>query len=302
MDALTNAQQNSSKCGPGPMEPRHRSTNGRWRRLRPFIINGLRGLVLLLLVLCVGCGTLTDFSKTGGIPYGGIRQDVRTLEMVSLPGDIMDLRAILVPIVLLDMPFSLVADTAVLPYTLPHMLIATGLNRHRHHAKTSHLRISEKQLAELLLLVVSKRSFRETLNFIKSANPRIDSNFPDEGNAKATVTFALAGQDYAEMQIEHDEDRIIRTMVELRRRVKAPYAGKPTKTFCRLRTALCKHYGCKDKLPQECSLSYQPGRPNHWLSPTAQSVGPTPPPGTRPGRRYEVYIDFIRFRYESEDR
>ena len=299
VEASAHSRQNSPKCGAVPMESRHRPSSGLWRCLRPFVINGLRGLFLLLLPLCIGCGTLADFSETGGIAYGGIQRDLRTLEVVSRPGDIMDFRAVLVPMVILDMPFSLVADTAVLPYTLPHTLVAPALRRRRHRAKTSDLRISARQLADLLVLVVSKRSVRETSEFLKVANPEINPDFSENG--RTMVTFALAGQDFAEMQIECDRDRIIRMTVELRRLVKAPFEGEPTRTFRRLRAALYDHYGTKDELPQECSLSYEPGRPNYFTSAAAKSVGPRPPPGTRPGRAYDVYIDFIRFCYEPGD-
>ena len=85
------------------------------------LMKSIRALVLLLAVtLCAaGCGTINDMTKgeEGQRIYGGVRQDAG---MVASRNS--------TPIILgiLDMPFSLALDTAMLPITLIFAIFRAG--------------------------------------------------------------------------------------------------------------------------------------------------------------------------------
>ena len=74
----------------------------------------LLGLGLVLAIVCVGpgCGTLMNQSGIGGRtrPYGGVRNDF--LIMAEQPA--------VIPVFAVDLPFSLVGDTLCLPSDLFH--------------------------------------------------------------------------------------------------------------------------------------------------------------------------------------
>lgn len=75
--------------------------------------------IVLLLLPCVGCGSIRDITKGEGGQriYGGIRFDA---EMIQSPNTTP------VALGLLDFPFSLVFDTAFLPITLIFALARSG--------------------------------------------------------------------------------------------------------------------------------------------------------------------------------
>lgn len=72
----------------------------------------MRRLTLLLLLLVVGCGTVVDRVDEGaddaglGI-YGGVRRDLHAIAH----------NPFILPLVLLDLPLSAIADTLALPWS-----------------------------------------------------------------------------------------------------------------------------------------------------------------------------------------
>ncbi len=79
----------------------------------------VRGLGLSAALACLlgGCGTIFDAGTKGPRIYGGVRTDVETIGGGD-PGSHLDATPILRIASALDLPFSLAADTLILPYTI----------------------------------------------------------------------------------------------------------------------------------------------------------------------------------------
>ncbi|MNP40935.1 hypothetical protein D3C76_1346080 [compost metagenome] len=77
-------------------------------------------LGILAVVLLAGCSTLSetfdDRPRCGPHPYCGSATDIEVIKAAT-DENAGVLRA-LVPLALIDLPFSLVADTLILPYTV----------------------------------------------------------------------------------------------------------------------------------------------------------------------------------------
>lgn len=92
----------------------------------------IRAAVILLIVvlLPVGCGTVNDASSDGGPRiYGGTRLHLVKLTEDS-PNDPRVERVFPEPLIValhvIDFPFSLVADTLILPYSIPHVIFGSA--------------------------------------------------------------------------------------------------------------------------------------------------------------------------------
>lgn len=70
-----------------------------------------------LVCLLGGCGTIFDAGTTGPRIYGGLRTDVETIRG-GAPGSHLEATPLLRVASALDLPFSLAADTLILPYTI----------------------------------------------------------------------------------------------------------------------------------------------------------------------------------------
>jgi uncharacterized protein YceK len=87
--------------------------------------------LVIVLSLLPGCATIGDVADTGGRVFGGVRFAVEYTFNIDGPwkkGSGWKLRmfiGILLPILFLDFPLSLLADTVLLPYTI--IKAATGL-------------------------------------------------------------------------------------------------------------------------------------------------------------------------------
>lgn len=88
-----------------------------------------RGFCLGVLLGLSGCGTilaLTDAGPGNPLVYGGVRLEAGFLhEVFTTEGDpSASWGRMFTPLVILDLPFSLVLDTAVLPVTIPWALLS----------------------------------------------------------------------------------------------------------------------------------------------------------------------------------
>ncbi|MBN1268835.1 MAG: YceK/YidQ family lipoprotein [Kiritimatiellae bacterium] len=89
--------------------------------------NAWRSLSLILfaalLAAACGCGTIMAGVGEGAVEnYGGVKFDRDTYESIRAglqEEDRSVLSVLFIPLVFLDMPFSFVADTLFLPYTMP---------------------------------------------------------------------------------------------------------------------------------------------------------------------------------------
>lgn len=103
--------------------------------MNPFTNRSIRIVILFtfLLIIINGCGTLGSFS--GDSPcrdyaktpvYSGVRCDIKAVkEITNLGKEYSGLGGIaILPII--DVPFSLVLDTIILPYTIIRSLIHLG--------------------------------------------------------------------------------------------------------------------------------------------------------------------------------
>ncbi len=77
-------------------------------------------LLMLAMALC-GCGTLFQgHEDSGPAIYGGIRFDVQSIAQAEDAVDVL--------LMLMDLPFSLVADTVILPWSIYNEIDKGGID------------------------------------------------------------------------------------------------------------------------------------------------------------------------------
>lgn len=83
-----------------------------------------RGLALIAAACLAGCGTILQPIGEGPAPYGGVRWDVDVIRAQWGTGPeestskSVRRRIVTYPLLILDLPLSLVADTLLFPYAL----------------------------------------------------------------------------------------------------------------------------------------------------------------------------------------
>jgi len=115
------------------------------RRIRAprVFLRGVRLVIasLVLFVALPACGSISQFGshneKAGPAIYGGVRIDLRSLwqyfaQYDTVVGD--DTAAFLgLPLILLDLPLSFVADTVLLPWSLYNEIAKGGIETHSYY-------------------------------------------------------------------------------------------------------------------------------------------------------------------------
>lgn len=151
--------------------------------------------VTLLLLLAAGSGcmtidTQTDEGYEGSRVYSGVRKD-----LTILPDALLSFAIPWVGIALVDLPFSALADTVILPVTIPAEAKRSANLEEEAQVATERPSVVTPAEGESAAAVAS-RLFDECARLLKAQDPHLADCYSIEAKVEIAGSPAMRGADY----------------------------------------------------------------------------------------------------------